>query len=246
MKRSNGFFEKMFGFAGGTSRVPLKSNIFGRGGRGYSQIGGTNAKFFQNSDRSSALLGNASPSNRLSAYYSRVDELRGYQLLDISKLAINFFSDYIINFLVQNTNEIVTIVDDDGNKMEKETERINEILLKQIKIFDYIKDHVKDYVFYGEYFSMLCHSRDELGHLTFRLEELYDPISVVTKKIRDKEKNDGTTKDIFLARGEDGKIYEIPENECIYIGCVNTFTQNKVLQIRKGTIIILYITDLKN
>jgi hypothetical protein len=35
-------------------------------------------------------------------------------------------------------------------------------------------------------------------------------------------------------------------NECINIGCVNTFTQNKVLQIRKGTIIILYITDLKN
>ena len=35
-------------------------------------------------------------------------------------------------------------------------------------------------------------------------------------------------------------------NECIYIGCVNTFTQNKILQIRKGTIIILYITDLKS
>ena len=35
-------------------------------------------------------------------------------------------------------------------------------------------------------------------------------------------------------------------NECIYIGCVNTFTQNKILQIRKGTIIILYITNLKS
>ena len=35
-------------------------------------------------------------------------------------------------------------------------------------------------------------------------------------------------------------------NECIYIGCINTYTQNKILQIRKGTIIILYITDLKN
>ena len=219
MKRSNGIFQKMFGFASNSARIPLRSNVFGKGGRGgYSQIGGTTSKLFD-SNRESPLLGNSSPSNRLSAYYQRVDELKGYQLLDISKLAVNFFTDYIVNFLVQNTGEVVTIVDEEGNRLEKETERVNEVLLKQIKIFDFIRDHAKDYVFFGEYFAMLCTSRDEIGHLKFRIEELVDPVSVVTKKVRDSA--DGNMKEVYLARGDDGKIYEIPENEGIYIGNVN-------------------------
>ena len=217
MKKHEGIFQKMFGGIGYGSRVPLRSNVFsGVGGRGYSQIGGTGNRMFSGM-RESPLLGNASPSNRLSLYYQRVDELRGYQLLDISKLAVNFFSDYIINFLVQNTGEVITIVDDEGNKLETETERINNILLKQIKIFDFIRDHSKDYVYYGEYFSMLNHDRDDLGHISFNIEELYDPVSVVSKKKR----VNGGNEEVFLARGEDGKIYEVPGNSVIYLGNIN-------------------------
>jgi hypothetical protein len=220
MKKHEGLFQKVFGGIGYGSRVPLRSNVFsGGGGRGYSPIGGTANRMFSGM-RESPLLGNASPSNRLSMYYQRVDELRGYQLLDISKLATNFFSDYIINFLVQNTGEVITIVDEEGNKQETETERINDILLKQIKIFDFIRDHSKDYVYYGEYFSMLGHSRDDLGHLVFNIEELYDPVTVVSKKKRSVSET-GENEELFLARGEDGKIYEIPSNEVIYIGNIN-------------------------
>ena len=35
-------------------------------------------------------------------------------------------------------------------------------------------------------------------------------------------------------------------NECINIGCVNTYTRNKKIQIRKGTLLIFYITDVRN
>jgi hypothetical protein len=35
-------------------------------------------------------------------------------------------------------------------------------------------------------------------------------------------------------------------NECINIGCVNTYTRSKKIQIRKGTLLILYITDVRN
>lgn len=87
MKKSEGFFQKMFGsFSVGNSRVPLHSNIFK--GSGYSHIGGT-GKWSQG-QRQSPLLGNANPSNLISGYYQRVDELKGYQLLDIVKLATNF------------------------------------------------------------------------------------------------------------------------------------------------------------
>ena len=87
-----------------------------------------------------------------------------------------------------------------------------------LKIYDYIRDHIKDVVFYGQYTSMILKSRDEIGHLKFRFEELYDPISVITKKKRNK---DGGTEDSYLARGEDGKIYEIPTNDAFVLGNVN-------------------------
>ena len=95
MKKSEGFFQKIFGsFAVGASRVPLRSNIF-KGAGGYSQIGSTGgAGKWGQGTRRSPLLGSSSPSNLMSLYYERVDELRGYQLLDVVKLATNFFADY--------------------------------------------------------------------------------------------------------------------------------------------------------
>lgn len=216
MKKNEGMFQKLFGTFGWSSRVPVRSNIFkGAGSRGYTQIGGTGRGY--GGQRQSPLLGNAGASNLLSAYYNKVDELRGYQLLDISKLATNFYSDYIVNFL-EETGQVVTIVDEEGNTNENVTERINDALLRDIKIFDFIRDHVKDYVYYGEYFGMLGTSRDDTGHLKFRIEELYDPTSVVVKKERNIK---GEIEEIFLARGEDGKIYEIPSDEIVYIGNLN-------------------------
>ena len=218
MKKENpNIFQKIFGFAGGVnSRVPLRSNIYRGGTQGYSQIGGTGK--WNSSQRQSPLLGNAGASNLLSSYYSKVDELHGYQLIDVCKLATNFFADYVINFLEDSGQQVVTILDEDGNVDETKTERINEILVGDLKIYDYIRDHIKDVVFYGQYTSIILKSRDEIGHLKFRFEELYDPISVITKKKRNKE---GGTDDSYLARGEDGKIYEIPTNDAFVLGNVN-------------------------
>ena len=221
MKRENeNLMQKLFGsFALGSGRFALRSNVYNNGGTpGYSPIGGTSqSRIFDGMDRKSPLLGNYMPSSRLSSYYEKLAELKGYQLLDISKLATNFFADYIINFLANESNgaQLVTIMDDNGNKDETKTERINDVLVKDIKIFDFIKDHIQDYVFYGGYYSMLRNTRDELGHLRFRIEELYDPISVVIKKKRIKETDE--VEEVFLARSDENIIYEIPKKEMIYI-----------------------------
>ena len=218
MKKSEGLFQKMFGGIGLTSRVPLRSNIF-KGAGGYRSIGQTGpGRAFGINNRQSPLLGSASPSNLLSMYYERVDELRSYQLIDIVKLATNFYVDYLTNFLEDNGQQVVTILTEAGSNDDQKTERINNILTKDIRIFDFIRDNLKDYVYYGQYFSMLEKTKDELGHIKFRLEELYDPISVITKKKRNSE---GSIEETFMARGEDGKVYEIPRNEAIYIGSVN-------------------------
>lgn len=224
MKNSeNNIFQKIFaglGF-GSSSRVPLRSNIFNRGGGrgGYSPIGQTGTSRLFDSGRESPLLGNAQPSNRLSGFYERIIELKSYQLLDISKLAVNFFSDYIVNFLSKNSQEVVTILNEDGSNNEVVSQRINDILTKDLKIFDFIRDHLGDYIYFGGYYSMLCSQREEdTGHLVFRTEELYDPISVVIKK---KKNKDGVMEEIFLARGDDGSVYEIPQEEVMFIGNPN-------------------------
>ena len=220
MKRENeNLMQKLFGsFALGSGRFALRSNVYNNGSSGYSPIGGTTqSRVFDGMDRKSPLLGNYMPSSRLSSYYEKLAELKGYQLLDISKLATNFFADYIINFLADESNgaQLVTIMDESGNKDETKTDRINNVLVKDIRIFDFIRDHIQDYVFYGGYYSMLRNTRDELGHLKFRVEELYDPISVVIKKKKLPDSDE--IEEVFLARSEDNVIYEIPKKEMIYI-----------------------------
>ena len=81
-------------------------------------------------------------------------------------MATNFFSDYVVNFISQDTQQIVSVLNpEDSTNNEAVTTRLNEILLKDIKIIDYIRDHINDYVFYGGYYSMLQTQRDEKGHL---------------------------------------------------------------------------------
>ncbi|MBP3732536.1 MAG: hypothetical protein J6I84_04745 [Bacilli bacterium] len=108
--------------------------------------------------------------------------------------------------------------EEDDSTDEQVTERINNILSKDLKILDWIRDHLQDYIFYGEYFGMLQKSQDETGHTKFRIEELHDPICVITKK---KRNSDGEMEETYLARGEDGGIYEIPRNEIVYIASQN-------------------------
>lgn len=219
MKKEDNIFQKLFGsFAVGSSRIPIRSNIY-KGGTGYSRIGSTNSKIFEG-DRKSPLLGNSSPSSLASGYYERLSELKGYQLLDIAKVATNFFSDYIINYLVDGGNgrQLVTILNEDGSNNDNVTDRINQILTKDVRILDFIRDHVQDYVFYGQYYSMLLHGRDEQGHIKFRVEEIHDPVAVITKKVRDIK---GDMKEVFLAKGEDNTVYEIDRNEVVYIASQN-------------------------
>ena len=211
-------FQKMFSSWGLGTRIPLRSNIFGKGGKGsYSPIGQTgNSKLFGTGvDKVSPLLGNAQPTSRISGWYSRVAELKNYYNLDITNLCVSMVSDYVVNFLNKNSMQVCTIVDKDGEVDVQKTERINEILTHQINIFQYIQDHIEDVVYYGCYYSMLRHGRDEKGHSKFTVLGLNDPISVITKT---KLGDDGYSEKEYVALGDDGQAYIIPREEAFYLG----------------------------
>lgn len=226
-------FQKIFatvGFGSG-GRIPVRTNImnFGHSGSGYSKIGGASTRF-QN-DRQSAILGNYSPSNRITGWLSRVAELKGYENIDTCKLAVSLFEDYTNNFLNSSAAQVITILDEEGNEDEQKTQRINDILIRDIKIFDFIRDHLRESIYYGCYYSLLRTKRDDKGHLRFFPYELYDPISVIIRKNMDPETNEIV--DEYIAIGEDGEAYVIPDDECFYLGSPNMRLRNDLKESDK-------------
>lgn len=216
MRKNESLVQKLFGMASGlgSGRVPLRSNIVN--GSGYGRIGGTGRT--QAGRDSSPILGNATPSNKLSGYYNRHDELKSYSLIDLVQLSVGLFVDYIVSFLQSgDTQGIVSIMSEDGTALDQEkTNRMNEILTKDLDIVDYVKGKLKDYTYFGSYSSIIAKTRDELGHLKFRFEELSEPTSVVVKKERSLE--DGTMAEKYLVRGDEDKIYEVGEEDVFFLG----------------------------
>lgn len=222
-------FQKMFSSWGLGTRIPLRSNVFGKGGKGsYSPIGQTgNSKLFGSGvDKVSPLLGNAQPTSQISGWYSRVAELKNYYNLDITNLCVSMISDYVINFLNKTSSQICTITTPEGEVDTQKTDRINEILTHQIDIFQYIQDHISESVYYGCYYSMLYKTRDETGHVKFIVLDLHDPISVIMKT---KINEDGVKEDEYIALGDDGQAYVIPREEAFYLGSP-TFRLNNDLE----------------
>lgn len=227
MAENKNIFQKLFstfGFASG-SRIPIRSNIHSSGSGGYGRIGTSSARIF-GGDRKSALLGNYTTSNSISGWLDRVSELKGYEYIDISKLSVSFFRDYVVNFLNTSASQVVTILDEEGNEDEQKTDRINEALLKDLRLFDLIRDHIDETVFYGTYYSMLRTKRDEKGHLRFYAYGLYDPVSVIVKRSFDKKTEELV--ESYIVKGDDGVAYEVPDDECFYIGSPKMRLKNDI------------------
>ena len=227
MAENRNIFQRLFstfGFASG-SRIPIRSNIygFGAGLGGYNKIGTSTSRIF-GGDRKSAILGNYTASNSISGWLDRVSELKGYEYIDLVKLSVSFFQDYIVNFLNTSATQVVTILDEEGNEDENKTARINDALLKDLKIFDFIRDHINEVIYYGSYYSMLRTKRDDKGHLRFYAYGLYDPVSVIVKRTFDKDTEELV--ESYIVKGDDGVAYVVPDDECFYLGSPNMRLKN--------------------
>lgn len=218
-----------FGF-GGNGRVPIRSNVyhtsgFGAGRGGYGKISGSTSRVF-GGDRKSALLGNYTASNTITGWLDRVSELKGYEYIDLVKLSVSFFQDYVVNFLNTSSSQVVTILDEDGNEDTSKTERMNNALLRDLRIFDLIRDHMNEVIYYGAYYSMLRTKRDDKGHLRFYSYGLYDPVSVIVKRKFDRKTEEMV--ESYIVKGDDGVAYEVPDDECFYLGSPNMRLQNNL------------------
>lgn len=239
MAENKNIFQRLFstfGFASG-SRIPIRSNVYGFNGGGhsggYNKIGSSTARIF-GTDRKSALLGNYTASSSISGWLDRVEELKGYEYIDLVKLSVSFFQDYVVNFLNTSATQVVTILDEEGNENTQKTERINDVLVKDLKIFDFIRDHINEVIYYGAYYSMLRTKRDEKGHLRFYAYGLYDPVSVIIKRTFDRETEELV--ESYIVKGDDGVAYVVPDDECFYLGSPNMRLKNDLKDKDPGPI----------
>lgn len=188
-------------------RVPIKTNVL-KGG-GYKAIGSSNLYGSDFESNKSLTTGNATTDKNLSTYYSKMTEIKSYEMTDISEMITSLFRDYVVNFM-NKSGDIVTITDDEGKINSQKTERVNRCLIDDLKIRDVIREHLPEITYYGGYHFLLSEYKDDTGHTRLKKRDLYDPVVVVSKT---KDYKDTT----YICRGDDGNIYEVPYNEMIKI-----------------------------
>lgn len=201
----NGFTKLFSALTSYGGRVPVKSNVLSGG---YKAIGSNMYGSDVESNRS-VSTGNATTDKNLSTYYSKLSEIKTYEMTDLSEMITSLFRDYVVNFM-NRTGNIVTVKNEDGTINQQKTERMNKILVNDLKIPDVIREHLPEIVYYGGYHFLIRQDRDDTGHIRLSKRDLYDPVVVVSKT---KDYKDTT----YICRGKDKKVYEVPYEEMIKI-----------------------------
>lgn len=197
------FFSALTSYGG---RVPVKTNILSGS---YKAIGSSNMYGSDVESNRSASTGNATTDKNLSTYYSKLSEIKTYEMTDLSEMITSLFRDYVVNFMNTSGN-IVTIKNLDGTVNQQKTDRINKCLLNDLKMPEVIREHLPEIVYYGGYHFLVTKLRDDTGHTILSKRDLYDPVVVVSKT---KDYKDTT----YICRGKDGSIYEVPYSDMIKI-----------------------------
>lgn len=188
---------------GGFGRAQLRSNILT--GSRYNMIGGNTIFEDDEGNRNSPSVGNALTNRLLSTYYSKMKEIRSYELNELSETIISVIRDYMINFM-NKSGDLITIKDDSTR-----SKKVNDVLINDLNLQEFIRSHLNDVIFYGAYHSMLSSERDETGHRRFSLTDMYDPLEVVTKFTENEDPS-------YIVKGSNQIVYEVPYTQLIKIG----------------------------
>ena len=206
-------------------KVPIKSNVLSGE---YKAIGSSNLYGSDTESNKSLTTGNATTDKNLSTYYSKLSEIKTYEMTDLSEMITSLFKDYVVNFM-NKTGGIVTIKKEDGSIDQNKTDRMNKCLMNDLKIPDVIREHLPEIIYYGGYHFLITMTKDETGHTVLNKRDLYDPVVVVSKTKDYKETS-------YICRGKDGNIYEVPYKELIKISINSMRLRNDMDKNKYGGI----------
>lgn len=145
-------------------------------------------------------------SNRYaSTYYRLMQEIKDYEINDLTNTSLTIFRDYIKAYF-KKAEKLITIKTTVPNY--KKAERILNKIYKDLGVIDEVKEHLWDIIFHGAWNFKIAFDSENRRFVKFYLQ---NPHNVVTVK------GDGGIK-YHLVVSRDGDIYKVKPNSIFRIG----------------------------
>jgi len=188
-------------------RTALKTNILS-GGSSFKPISSNSVIMAggRNTSPSSAMASN----RYLGTYYMRMEEIKDYEISELTNTVVTIFRDYIINYF-NNESDIVIL----DPSLKSVQDKINKIY-KQLNIVSELKNHLQDIIYHGSY----CFKIDwDPVRSTYTKYELYNPYNVVSVYKKGKLH-------CHLVASKDGRILEVAPHSIVRFGTPNLYLIN--------------------
>lgn len=212
-------------------RSVLKSNILSTGGSfspispGTSMLSGARGTSPSSMMVSSKLLG---------TYYIRLQEIKDYEVTELTNTVVGIFKDYIVNYF-NKENDIITLKGaKEGTDLYKAQERINKTF-KELGLVEEIKSHLFEIIYNGQYCIKIDWDKESRKFVKYDLQSPYNVVTVSTKGVPE----------CHLVASRDGKILEISPNAIVRFGkadlhLINDMNENYFHGEKDDTIVKTY------
>lgn len=167
---------------------------------------GTNSVLGVNGAKTNSPSSNMVSNKYMSTYYSKMREIKDYEVNDLTNSIVNIYIDFINSYFNKDV-DLVTVNDNVASKSEVEG-IINPVLTTDLDIVQEVKDHLWDIIFEGSY----CF-RKEWDPSTQKYVKRYlqNPHNVVTVK-----KNRKVNSHLVVSKL--GKIFEVQPDSIVRLG----------------------------
>jgi hypothetical protein len=178
----------------------IKSNILGVNTSTFSPISSNSLTLAggRNTSPSSVSMSN----KFLGTYYLRMQEIKDYEVTELTNTVVGIFRDYIVNYF-NKEDSIVTLKNNDTVTQEK----INKVF-KQLDIVDEIRTHLFELIYDGAYCIKIDYDKDSQKFVKYHLHQPYNVVTV--------RKKGEVVKHLVVSR--DGKVVEVAPYSIIRFG----------------------------
>lgn len=181
----------------------LKSNILSNSGS-FSPLSPNTSMIAGSRGSSPSMI---SGSKLLGTYYLRLQEIKDYEVTELTNTVVGIYKDYIINYLNKDDNIITLKNAQLGDAQHKYQTRINSIF-KDLGIIDEIKSHLFEIIYNGQYCIKLDWNEEDKKFVKYDLQNPYNVVSVIRK---------GEVES-HLVVSKEGKILEVAPNSILKFG----------------------------
>lgn len=151
----------------------------------------------------------------MSTYYLKMQELKDYEVSELSNTVVGIFQDYLTNYFSKESNIIAIKNLSNDPKIQSLESRINGAI-SDLNLVEEIKLNLRDIIYYGSYCIKLNWNKTEKK---FFKDRLCYPNNVVTLLKKGKVKS-------HLVVSNKGKIFEVTPNSIIRFGVADLSLDN--------------------